>query len=144
MEVTYRFDTEGLCQTELEALFKAAELGGRVGAKIVRAFANSSLVCLAFDSTRLIGASRALTDWEYHATIYDVVVHPDYQRRGIGRRMMRELMQRLKVWRIMLVADDGVKSFYRRIGFGDYQDVMAYVDRSNLYDDPRSEPVGDA
>ena len=143
MEITYRFDMEGLGRIELDALFKAAEMGGRAGEKIARAFRNSSLVCLAFDSTRLIGASRALTDWEYHATIYDVVVHPDYQRCGIGTRMMHELIQRLKVWRIMLVADDEVKSFYRRIGFSDYQDVMAHVDRSNLYDDLGSELAAD-
>jgi len=29
-----------------------------------------------------VAAGRALTDGEYHATIYDVVVDPEYQRRG--------------------------------------------------------------
>jgi ribosomal protein S18 acetylase RimI-like enzyme len=91
-----------------------------------------------------VAASRALTDWEYHATIYDVVVHPDYQHRGIGTRMMHELVQRLKVWRIMLVANGEVQSFYRRLGFDDYHDVMARLDRSELYDDLCSEQAIDA
>jgi ribosomal protein S18 acetylase RimI-like enzyme len=100
---------------------------------------NSSLVCLAFDNVRLVGASRALTDWEYHATIYDVVVHPEYQHRGIGTGMMHELMQRLKVWRILLVADGEVQAFYRQLGFDHYRDVMARIDPSRLYDDLQPE-----
>ena len=61
-------------------------------------------------------------------------MHPEYQHRGIGTRMMRELMQRLKVWRILLVADGEVQTFYRRLGFDGYRDVMARIDRSKLCD----------
>jgi ribosomal protein S18 acetylase RimI-like enzyme len=61
------------------------------------------------------------------------------QHRGIGTRMMHELMQRLKVWRILLVADGQVQTFYRRLGFDDYRDVMARIDRSKLYDDLQPE-----
>ena len=144
MELTYRFSTSDAEWNELEGLFKAAGMGGRAKQKIARAFKKSSLVCLAFDSARLVAASRALTDWEYHATIYDVVVHPDYQQRGIGTRMMHELMQRLKVRRFMLVAKKEVQSFYGRLGFDNYDDVMARLDRSKLYDDLESEQVIDA
>src|ERR1043166_6814069 len=144
MELTYRFSTDDIRWSELEALFKVAGMGGRTGQKIARAFEKSSLVWLAFDNARLVGASRALTDWEYHATIYDVVVHPDYQHRGIGTRIMQELMQRLRVWRIMLVANGEVQSFYRKLGFEDYHDVMARLDHSRLYDDLSSEQAIDA
>ena len=144
MELAYRFSADEVQWSELEALFKVAGMEGRTGQKIARAFEKSSLVCLAFDNGRLVAASRALTDWEYHATIYDVVVHPDYQHRGIGTRMMHELVQRLKVWRIMLVANGEVQSFYRRLGFDDYHDVMARLDRSELYDDLCSEQAIDA
>lgn len=33
----------------------------------------------------------------YHATIYDIAVHPEYQRRGIGTRLMNELIVMLPV-----------------------------------------------
>src|SRR6185312_15419881 len=49
-------------------------LGGREGDKVRRAFEKSDVVCFAMDGARLVGAARALTDFEYHATIYDVVV----------------------------------------------------------------------
>jgi ribosomal protein S18 acetylase RimI-like enzyme len=70
-----------------------------------------------------VAAGRALSEGEYHATIYDVVVDPEYQRLGIGSRVMSELLARLPVWRGLLVADRKVQPFYRRLGFESYDDV---------------------
>jgi len=136
MEITYRFSCEDVTTRELEELFAAAGLGGRVGDKIRRAFLNSQLVCLAYEGTRLIGASRAITDGEYHGLIYDVAVHPEFQAHGIGRRMMEELLERLPVWRVMLVAGEQVQGFYRTLGFERYPDAMARLESSYLYDAP--------
>ena len=134
MQVTYRFDCHDATTEDLEKLFAAVNLGGRVGDKIRRAFVNSSLVCFAYDDNRLIGASRAITDGEYHGFIYDVAVLPEYQKRGIGRRMLDELLARLPVWRVMLVADESVQGFYRGFGFQTYGDVMARLDAERLRD----------
>jgi ribosomal protein S18 acetylase RimI-like enzyme len=136
MDVTYQFSCENVATHQLEELFRATNLNGREGAKIHRAFANSSLVCFAWNGMALIGASRALTDGEYHAVIYDVVVHPAYQARGIGRHMMEQLLGRLSVWRVLLVADRGVQGFYSRLGFESYSDVMARLDWRRLHDGP--------
>ena len=102
-----QFDCMGTDWGGLEELFAAAALGGRKGDKIRRAFENSSVVCFGYHGTRLVAAARALTDHEYHATIYDVVVHPDLQRHGIGRRILREVLVRLPVWRILLMNFSG-------------------------------------
>ncbi len=132
--VNFTFQCEHVSTAELEDLFRDASLSGRAGDKIRRAFVNSSLVCLAYDGDRLIGASRALTDGEYHGVIYDVAVRPDYQRQGVGRRMVDELLTRLPVWRVMLVADENVQPFYRRFGFDNYKDVMAKFEAERLHD----------
>ena len=132
MGVTFQFDCKEVSTHELEELFAAADLKGRAGEKIRRAFVNSSAVCLAYDGSRLIGACRALTDGEYHAVIYDVAVRPEYQARGIGRRLMEELLGRLSVWRVMVVADSNVQGFYQKFGFEPYPDVMARLDWHRL------------
>ena len=133
MHVTYRYDCQGITTQDLEGLFAAASLGGRLGEKIRRAFLNSSVVCFAYDDARLVGACRALSDDEYHGLIYDVAVLPEYQRRGIGRRMMQELLARLPVWRVMLVAEPDVQGFYRELGFESYPDVMARLSPDRLH-----------
>ena len=45
-----------------------------------------------------------------------------------------ELLARLPVWRVLLVADRAVQPFYRRLGFESYDDVMALLDQTRLFD----------
>jgi GNAT superfamily N-acetyltransferase len=127
-------DHTGVNWRELEGLFTLTDLSGRKGDKLRRAFLNSQAVCYAFNGDRLVGCARAITDGEYHAFIYDVVVHPDYQRQGLGKRIMRNLLDRLPVWRVMLVADHDVQPFYQGFGFGPYPDVMAQLNWDRLFD----------
>jgi GNAT superfamily N-acetyltransferase len=129
-----KFDTHGIDWSAVQKLYTAGGLKGREGDKLRRAFKASTVVCFAFEGERLIGACRAISDGEYHAMIYDVVVHPSRQKRGIGTRMMNELMTRLRVWRVMLVADDDVAPFYKRFGFGPYPEVRAVIFPERLYD----------
>ena len=132
--VRLQCNSVGIDWEELLQLFKIANLGGREGDKVRRAFENSTVVCFAMDGARLVGAARALSDHEYHATIYDVVVHPEYQRRGLGSRLMGEMLALLPVWRVLLVADGDAKRFYQRLGFEPFGDVLALLDRAKLYD----------
>lgn len=135
MAIDFHTDLEQVDWAALEALFVTAGLGGRSGDKLRRAFVQSSAVCLAYDGGRLVGASRALSDGEYHTLIYDVAVHPACQRQGIGRRLVESLLERLPAWRTMLVADEEVQPFYARLGFASYPDVMARLDWGRLYDE---------
>jgi len=132
--VTIQEDHSGVNWQELENLFTLTELGGRKGDKLRRAFLNSQAVCYAFDGNRLVGCARAITDGEYHAVIYDVAVHPEYQRQGLGKRVMRSLINRLPIWRVMLVADSDVQPFYEHFGFAPYPDVMAQLNWDRLFD----------
>ena len=131
--IRFQHDSQGVDWQDLVRLFKLANLGGREGDKIKRAFENSTVVCFAMDGSRLVGAARALSDLEYHATVYDVVIHPDYQRRGVGTKLMSELLTTLPVWRVLLVADGDARRFYQRLGFEPFGDVLARFDRTKLF-----------
>lgn len=128
----FQFDVQGVTPQALASLFEAAGLAHRTAEKIHRAYRNSDVVCFCWDDTQLVATGRALTDGEYHATIYDVAVHPDLQRQGIGSRVMRELLERLPVWRVLLVAAREAQPFYVRLGFKPYADVLARLDREKL------------
>ena len=56
-----------------------------------KAFLNSFSVVFIFDHEQLIGFGRAISDGAYQAAIYDVVVVPTYQKRGIGRLIMERI-----------------------------------------------------
>lgn len=125
---------QGINWEELEALFALTELGGRKGDKLRRAFQNSTAVCYVYDETNLVGVARAISDGEYHAVIYDVAIHPDYKRQGVGNLVMTELLARLPVWRVMLIASSDVQPFYGQLGFSLYPDAMARLDWNQLGD----------
>lgn len=68
----------------------------------------------------MIGFGRATGDQVFNATVWDVVVRPGYQRRGLGRLLMAELLKEIDTFHIPLVtlyADPGTDGFYRQFGF---------------------------
>lgn len=130
--IEIRYGNDGVNWHEVEGLFASAGLHGRSGDKLRRAFENSQVVCCAYASSRIVGVGRALTDWEYHAFIYDVAVHPDFQKQGIGRLVMQGILDRVPVWRVMLVASADVQAFYAKFGFAEHPDVRARLDWNKL------------
>jgi GNAT superfamily N-acetyltransferase len=70
--------------------------------------------------TRLIGLARATSDHAFNATIWDVLVAPDYQGQGLGKALVEQMARRLlsrDIGTITLFADAAVVSFYKNMGF---------------------------
>ena len=76
-------------------------------------------VC-ATDGDRLVGFVNIAWDGGVHAFLLDTTVHPDYQRRGIGRALVREAAEMARArgaeW-LHVDYDDELDSFYRGCGF---------------------------
>jgi GNAT superfamily N-acetyltransferase len=73
-------------------------------------------------SGRLIGFARAITDRTFLAVVLDVIVAPDLRGRGLGARLMDELLSRPEladIDSIELVCQPELTGFYRRWGFTD-------------------------
>lgn len=87
------------------------------------AIAHSNPVATVWDSQQLIGCARATSDGIYRAMIWDVVIHPDYQGNGLGRKLVETLLSHPhlnRVERIYLMTTYQ-QSFYERIGFQENQ-----------------------
>lgn len=83
------------------------------------AWENSLLILGAYDGGRLIGAVRAVGDGASIVYVQDILVLPEYQRRGIGTRLLRTLMERYpSVHQLALMTDDTPEtvSFYQSVG----------------------------
>lgn len=69
---------------------------------------------------KLIGLARATSDHAFNATIWDVLVDPEFQGQGLGKalveQMVRSLLRR-DITNITLFADSKVVDFYRSLGF---------------------------
>lgn len=83
------------------------------------ALANSKPIVTAWDADRLIGFARATSDGIYRATIWDVVIHPDYQGAGLGRKLVETVLMHPHVNRVerVYLMTTHQQKFYERIGF---------------------------
>lgn len=106
---------------QLQALFQVAAFWAkdRKAEDLAVAIANSEPVITAWDGDRLIGFARATSDGIYRATIWDVIIHPDYQGAGLGRKLVQTVLSHPRmsqVERVYLMTTHQQR-FYERIGF---------------------------
>lgn len=83
------------------------------------AIANSEPAISVWDGDRLIGFARATSDGVYRATIWDVIIHPDYQGAGLGRKLVETLISHPRLSRVerVYLLTTYQQGFYARIGF---------------------------
>lgn len=84
-----------------------------------KALMNSSTVLTVWDENRLVGLVRVLDDSEMLAQIHYVLVHPDYQDKGIGGKMLEHIKEKYKKFLYIEVMPEDKKnaSFYIKHGF---------------------------
>ena len=109
---------------ELEQLCDSVGWVRRPLKKVKTAIDHSFItICLfhkSHNTKKLIGFARATSDKVFNATIWDVVIHPDFQGKGLGKALMDQIILHLRyadISTITLFADPQVVSFYRNIGF---------------------------
>lgn len=83
------------------------------------AIANSEPAISVWDGDRLIGFARATSDGVYRATIWDVIIHPDYQGAGLGRKLVETLISHPRLSRVerVYLLTTYQQGFYARMGF---------------------------
>ena len=90
-----------------------------------KAFENSHTSIFVFHSGRLIGFGRAISDGVYQAAIYDVAVIPEFQGRGIGTIIVKNILSNLPSCNFILYTMPGKEDFYRKLGFRKMKTGMA-------------------
>jgi aralkylamine N-acetyltransferase len=125
--IEYKTTLDGVDWAEAAEVFRKAPLGARSGELLERLFKASQKYVVAYDGPRLIGLARALSDGAIQAAIYDFVLLPEYQKRGLGRQMMKVLVDQLPVSNIILYSVPGREGFYRKCGFRKMLTAMAIL-----------------
>lgn len=127
-----RFDLDAI-HSFLARSYWAAEIPRGV---VERAIENS--LCFgAFEGERQVGFARVVTDRATYAYVSDVFVIESHRGRGVGKRLMGEIMshpdlQGLRRWTLFTRDAHGL---YRRYGFGEprYPDRLMEVFNDRPY-----------
>ena len=86
---------------------------------------SSNVAIGAWDADGLIGFARIVSDQCFHAYIEDVMIHPTYQRKGIGGLLLTRLLNALPhVETITLCCQSDLVPFYEAQGFRAFPSQM--------------------
>jgi GNAT superfamily N-acetyltransferase len=126
MSIEWTESQDHLDWVELEALYRLAPLGNKSAEHLRTVFSNSRFKCFAREGGRLVAAGRALSDGADCSYICDVAVLPEHQGHGLGREVVRRLVDRSRGHKkIILYSVPGKEGFYTKLGFRRLLTAMA-------------------
>ena len=120
MDIVYAFEPD-LSAEEFRDVLVASTLSARRPAKdlgrLERILRQANIVATARDGAKLVGISRAITDFSYCCYLSDLAVDAAYQRRGIGRRLIEATQaQAGPQTTLILLSAPAAESYYPKIG----------------------------
>jgi ribosomal protein S18 acetylase RimI-like enzyme len=114
-------DRQNIDLYQLQELFNVGAFWakGRSIEDLSIAIANSDPVISIWDREKLIGFARATSDCIYRATIWDVVIHPDYRSTGLGSKLVETVLSHPRLRRVerVYLTTTHQQRFYEKIGF---------------------------
>ncbi|HEY9072296.1 MAG TPA: GNAT family N-acetyltransferase [Candidatus Ozemobacteraceae bacterium] len=117
MPITIRETCENIDWEEVRNALRLVGMAFREPEEHRRAFEGSFCRVFLFDGSRMVGFGRAISDGTTQAAIYDIVVLPEYQGKGLGKLVMTRLLERLAGCNVILYANPGKEGFYAGLGF---------------------------
>ncbi|MBR4927118.1 MAG: GNAT family N-acetyltransferase [Alphaproteobacteria bacterium] len=89
----------------------------------------SSFIVQVLDNQKTIGWGRCVDDGSF-CMLYDIAVHPDYQKKGIGTMIINEIKKYISKHSFISVSlfynpdNPTVKEFYKKCGFYELPNAM--------------------
>lgn len=97
---------------------------------LYKAVLNSTYVVTVWEGEQLLGLARSLSDDVAIHYIQDILVIPEYQRQGLGRKLLESCMKRFEHVRSHILLTDNEerqRKFYHSLGFASNRELNKYV-----------------
>lgn len=131
MDITYKYDNN-LPSDQLHHLFML--VGWCVGPETLDMqknfnlpFINSTLAVSAWNNERLIGAVRVLSDKVIRSIIYDLLVDPEYQNKGVGSELVRRSIEQYPHTEWLVQTAANTAAYYEKLGFKRINEVFLHI-----------------
>ena len=84
-----------------------------------------NVLVTAWDRNKLIGVSRALSDFSFCCYLSDLAVDRDYQKKGIGKKLIEETHKAAGPLTILiLLAAPAAVNYYPKVGMEHFSDCF--------------------
>ena len=125
MNLELKFDCADVDWAFVSETLRLVGMASRPPELLQKAFAASAVVVFAYADGRPVGFGRAISDGAYQAAVYEMAVVPEFQKQGIGARIMKAILDRLPGCNVILYASPGKEDFYRKLGLRRMKTGMA-------------------
>ena len=117
--IEYKIEN-GLSAEEFISILKASTLSERRPVKeperIAQMLRHANLTITARENNKLVGVARSITDFAFCTYLADLAVDEMYQKRGIGKELIRQTKLVTPEAKLVLLAAPKAVSYYPHIG----------------------------
>ena len=126
MKIRYTDNLDVVDWQQVSRIVGAVGWGVRAPEDLAHAFKKSSFYRFAYFDNQLICIGRSVDDGVYYGWIVDLAIMPEYQGKGIGSYILKELEKDLKPFiTTMLTAAHEKGAFYEKRGW--VKQTAAYI-----------------
>ena len=119
MEITYRLDITPETALIID-LYNSSGIKRPTSddKRIAEMYANSNLIVTAWGEDRLIAIARSLTDFCYCCYLSDLAVRKEYQKFGIGKKIIALIKEKIgDRTMLLLLSAPTAMDYYPKVGF---------------------------
>jgi len=93
---------------------------------------NANLIVSARLDGKLIGVARSITDFSYCTYLSDLAVDKDFQKKGIGKRLIKETKIQTPQATLILLSAPAAVEYYPKIGMKRHEHCFILSDLKEL------------
>lgn len=128
MNITYKSDVK-ISREQFIDVLKRSTLDERRPVnnedRIQQMLNHCNVLITAWDKNKLVGVSRALTDFSFCCYLSDLAVDVNYQKKGIGKRLVEETHRIAgPLTSLILLAAPAAVDYYPKIGMESFSDCF--------------------
>lgn len=134
-KIIYKVETE-LDPAEFIDVLKRSTLSERRPVndldRIKKMCENANLVITARMNSMLIGIARSITDFAYCTYLSDLAVDIDYQKKGIGKKLIEETKKKTPQATLILLSAPAAVDYYPKIGMTEHNHCYILSDVKSI------------
>jgi predicted N-acetyltransferase YhbS len=135
MDITYKVE-QTLSPSEFIDVVNRSTLSERRPvddfSRIKKMCENANLIVTARLDGKLVGVARSITDFVYCTYLSDLAVDKDYQKKGIGKKLIEETKKHSPQAKLILLSAPAAIDYYPQIGMKKHNQCFILDDISEL------------
>lgn len=135
MDIIYKVESS-LEASEFIDVLKRSTLGERRPIddfeRIKKMCENANLIITARLDGKLIGIARSITDFVYCTYLSDLAVDKEYQKKGIGKKLIEETKKQAPLATLILLSAPAAVDYYPKIGMKKHNHCFILSDIKEL------------